>query len=271
MTPEFQETTKFLLALAEKAGNILLAYYSPSGISFQEKEDASKSRVTEADFKVNKMVIDEVEKNYPDFKVLGEEESNHTQESKKLFVVDPLDGTLMFTIGSPLFCFSGAVVLDGKSVAGVISNPLAKRTLLAEEGKGAWLIEEKKQMFVSKKDSLNHALVNAGYKETEFSALLQNLGSNTPSIYGACEYASLVATGGFEAALYLSCHAYDIAAAKIIVEEAGGKVTDIYGAEQRYDKDIRGALLSNGILHDDLIKLIDESGVSAKLRKAMQQ
>ena len=263
--PEFQDTTKFLLSLAEKAGKILLSYYSAAGVSFEKKSDAS--RVTEADIKTNRMVIEEVEKNYPDFKVLGEEQSTNTAESKKLFVVDPMDGTLNFTIGSPLFCFSVAVVIDGKSVAGVIFNPLAKRTLIAEEGKGAWLVEENRQIFVSKKADFDGAMINAGYKETKFSGLVHNLGARTPSFFAACEYGSLVATGGFEAALYLSHYAHDIAAVKIIVEEAGGKVTDVYGEEQRYDGGLRGAMISNGILHNELIKLIEQSGLSANLKK----
>lgn len=263
MLPEFQETTNFLLTLAEKAGKILLKYYSPAGVSFSKKEDLS--RVTEADFKVNRMVIEEVEKNYPDFRVQGEEESNDIADSKKLFVVDPLDGTLMFTIGSPLFCFSAAIVLDGKSVAGVIYNPLAKRTLLAEINKGTWLIEENKKMSVSQKSDFDFAMINCGFRETEFSSLLQNLGARTPAVYAACEYASLVATGGFDGGLYLSDHAYDIAAAKIIIEEAGGKVTDIYGEEQRYDKPLRGALMSNGILHNNLLKLIEQGDLREKL------
>jgi len=264
MLPEFQETTTFLLDLAEKANRILLRYYSPAGISFSVKADSS--RVTEADLEVNRMVIEEVEKNYPDFKVLAEEESNNTKDSKKLFVVDPLDGTLNFTLGSPLFCFSAAVVIDGKSVAGVISNPLAKRTLLAEEGKGTWLIEENKKMLVSNKKDFDHALINCGYKETEFSALLHNLSARTPSLFAVCEYGSMVAIGSFQGAIYLSRCPHDIAGVKIIVEEAGGKVTDIYGEDQRYDKPLRGALISNGILHNELLALIDKSGLRNKLK-----
>jgi len=263
MLPEFQETSKFLLTLAEKAGKIMLDYYSPAGISYEKKADSS--RVTKADLKINHMVIEEVAKNYPEFRVLGEEESNNTPDSKKLFVVDPLDGTLNFTLGSPLFCFSAAVVIDGKSIAGVIFNPLAKRTLLAEEGKGTWLIEENRQVFASKKNDFDHAMINAGYKETEFSALLHELGARTPSLFAACEYGSMVAIGSFEAALYLSHYPHDIAAVKIIVEEAGGKVTDIYGEEQRYDGHLRGALMSNGILHAELVKLIAQANLSAIL------
>lgn len=262
--PEFKDLTKFLLILAEKAGEILLSYYSPAGVPYGEKSDSS--RITEADTKINHLVIEEVKKNYPEFKVLGEEESNNTAESKKLFVVDPIDGTLNFTMGSPLFCFSAAVVIDGKSVAGVILNPLAKRTLLAEEGKGAWLIEEGKRISVSQKNNFDMALINCGYKETEFSALVHSKGARTPSLFAVCEYGSMVAIGGFEAALYLSHFPHDIAALKIIVEEAGGKVTDINGGEQRYDMPIRGALISNRILHAELLKLVQESGVKNKIK-----
>jgi len=260
--PDFQETTKFLLTLSKKAGEILLAHYSPAGVPYEKKADSS--RVTTADLKVNRMVIEEVEKNYPEFKVLGEEESNNTAGSKKLFVVDPLDGTLNFTLGLPLFCFSVAVVIDGKSVAGVISNPLAKRTLLAEEGKGTWLMEENRQMHVGEKNDFDYAMIDTGFKESKLSVLLHELGARTPSIFAACEYGSMVAIGSFQGAVYLSHYPHDIAAVKILVSEAGGKVTDIYGNEQRYDGPIRGALISNGILHDKLIELINKSGLQEK-------
>jgi len=243
----------------------MLKYYSPLGVASTKKKD--NSPVTQADLEINTLVINEVAKNYPDYRVLAEEESNNEVGSKKLFVVDPLDGTLTFTIGSPQFCFSAAVVINGKSIAGVLYNPLARRTLLAEEGQGTWLVEENKQVFVSQKDSLDQSLINTGWRDARLAQILHPLGVKTPAFYAICEIGSLIALGGMEAAVFTGLQAHDIAAVKIVVEEAGGKVTDIFGREQRYDGQIRGAIISNGPFHNELIKLTEQSGLAADLEK----
>lgn len=255
----FQDITKFLLQLSQKASTIMLKHYSAGGIDKNIKDD--NSPVTQADIEINDMVIYEVEKNYPDYQVLGEEKSTNTIGSKKLFVVDPLDGTHMFAIGAPLFLFSAAVVVDGESVAGILSNPLAKRTLLAEKNNGVYLVEENKKINVSSKKSFEGALINAGWKETNLPKLIHERGGRTPQVYAICEVASLVATGGFEGDVFTGVNAYDIAAAKVIVEEAGGKVTDLYGNEQRYDQDIKGAIISNGYLHAELVELAEKANL----------
>lgn len=244
----------FLLSLAKKANRIMLKHYSPLGIKFQNKADLSP--VTVADLEINRMVIREVKKYYPDYDVLAEEISTNQASSKKLFVVDPLDGTMMFAIGAPLFDFSAAVVVNGESLAGVISNPLTKRTLIAEKGKGAYLAETATKISVSQKNTLNKALVNSGWKSSRLSAPLHEKLAYTPSIYAICESGSLVATGGFDGALYLGRFPHDIAALKVIVEEAGGLVTNIYGQNQRYDQALSGAVISNGKLHKPLLKII---------------
>ncbi len=255
----FQDITKFLLTLSEEAAKIMLKHYSAKGIQVTMKGDMSP--VTEADLEINKMTIEMVKKYYPDYEVLAEEESTEVENSSKLFVVDPIDGTHMFAIGSPLFVFSAAVVVNGESIAGVLKNPLARRTLLAEKGKGTYLIEENKRVSVSQKQNFEKALINCGWKETNLPKLVHARGGRTPQIYTVCEVASLIATGGFEGEVFTGPSAHDIAAAKIVVEEAGGKVTDLYGKEQRYDREINGAIISNGYLHDELVTMTREAGL----------
>lgn len=256
-----QDITKFLLKLSEEASVIMLKYYSAAGVQAAMKKDMSP--VTEADIEVNKMVITEVGLHYPEYEVLGEEESTEIKGASKLFVVDPIDGTLMFAIGCPLFVFSCAVVINGESIAGVLANPLARRTLLAEKGKGTYLVEEDKRTLVSQKKDFDRVLINGGgWKRTDLSKLIHARGGLTPEVFSVCEKASLIATGGFEGAVFTGSTAHDIAAAKIVVEEAGGKVTDLFGEEQRYDQPIKGAILSNGYLHDELVKMVQEAGLT---------
>jgi len=251
----FSEIALFLRDLSKKAEEILLKHYAPGGQPFDLKED--NSHVTKADLEVNDMVIKEINEHYPDYGVLAEEESVN-EDREKLFVIDPLDGTRMFVAGAPLFCFSAAVVIDGESQAGVLCNPLAKRTLLAEKGKGAYIVETNKKIKVSEKETLDGAMVNDGWRRVVTAKLLHEAGAMTPQLYVVTEIAQLIATGGFDGEIFLGVMAHDVAAAKIVVEEAGGRVTDIEGKQQRYDRKVLGAIISNGKLHDAILDIVDK-------------
>jgi myo-inositol-1(or 4)-monophosphatase len=261
----FNDITKFLLTLSEKATEIMLKYYSPSGgvnATFKDAENNDMSPVTKADIEINDMVITEVKTHYPDYEILGEEASTNNGTDKKLFVVDPVDGTYMFTIGCPLFVFSAAVVVNGESVSGIICNPLAKRTLIAEKGKGAYLAEENKKISVSKKSALKEAFINLAWKDVRMAEKIIEAGASPMQVYSIIEAAALVATSGFDGALFRFDSEVDIASAKVIVEEAGGKVTDIEGNEQMYDKKINGAIISNGVLHAELVSAAKEANIT---------
>lgn len=258
---QFSDSTKFLIELSSKASEIMLRYYSPGGgITSILKEDLSP--VTQADIEINEMVIREVKIHYPEYEVLGEEISTNKEDGRKLFVVDPIDGTYMFTIGCPLFVFSAAIVVDGESVAGIITNPLAKRTLIAEKGKGAYVVEENKKIAVSTKNTLKESFINVPWKDIPTTGQLIEQGAAAMQVYSIIEAAALVATGGFDGAVFRFNSAVDIAAAKIIIEEAGGKVTDINGNEQRYDREINGAIISNGSIQDDLVSVYQKSNLT---------
>jgi len=256
----FSPIVKFLIELSEEANRIMLKYYSSAGISVESKQDMSP--VTEADMEINRMVIARIKENYPDYEVLAEEISTNVGKSKNLFVIDPLDGTQMFAIGAPMFGFSAAVVCDGRSVAGVLSNPLAKRTLVAESGQGAYLLETATRIKVSDKGTLDKAFINTGWKDSRAAALLHSQGARTPVVYSVCESASLVALGGFDGAIFTGHFAHDIAAIKIIIEEVGGRVTDLNGNEQRYDRDVYGAIISNSNLYTKILEIVRESGIA---------
>ena len=256
---DFNELTTFLIMLSGEASKIMLKYYSPLGIKFEKKSDFSP--VTIADIEINKMVIDLVKHYYNEYEILGEEISTDVCKSNKLFVIDPLDGTQMFAIGAPMFGFSAAVVIDGESVSGIVANPLAHRTLVAQKGKGSYLIESNSKICVSNKNSLEKAIVNYGWMESGISKLLHNSKSFTPEVYSVCEAGSLVALGGFDGMIFLGKSAHDVAAIKIIVEEAGGKVTDLHGNDQLYNNTIFGAIVSNKIIHDDLVNIVKKSKI----------
>jgi myo-inositol-1(or 4)-monophosphatase len=241
----------FVLDLAMKAGAIMRANFS-LGMKKDWKEDDTPLTVT--DTTINRMVIEEIKKKFPDHALLGEEESN-LKDSEFVWVCDPVDGTVPFSHGYPTFMFSLALVQKGETILGVLYDPILNRMFYAEKGKGTSLND--KVIHVSD-GGLKSALINL-----DTDVRLANLRNKlidrdgfTTTFYSATYGASLVACGEFVAEVYEYDKPWDAAAVKIIVEEAGGKVTDIAGQEQRYDKPINGFVATNGHVHDELIELI---------------
>ncbi len=247
-------------SLALQAGDIMLKYFDTSPEQ-HEKED--KQIVTIADEEINALVIQEINKKYPDHSIIGEEASDD-RNSKFIWLCDPIDGTIPYSKGIPVSVFSLALIEDGVPIMGVVYDPFMKKMFYAQKGMGAFVNDKK--MNVSMKNLARHSIIDVEwYADAEFNtyspmkeisdktnAYLLHLGSTT---HAGC----YVAMGVYEASIFPGTKgkAVDIAAVKIIVEEAGGKVTDLFGNEQRYDTgDIKGALVSNGVVHDELVKAI---------------
>ncbi len=243
----------FVLGLAAKAGKVMLANFS-LGMKKDWKEDDTPLTVT--DTAINKMVIEEIKKKFPEHALLGEEESN-MKDSEYVWVCDPIDGTVPFSHGYPTFMFSLALTHNGESMLGVLYDPILNRMFYAEKGKGAFL--NGKPVRVSKVKSFKNAMVNFdtdGRLKGLRNILIEKGDAYTTTFYSSTYGASLVACGEFVAEVYEYNKPWDGAAVKIIIEEAGGKVTDIAGKEQRYDRTINGFVATNGLVHDELIKMI---------------
>jgi fructose-1,6-bisphosphatase/inositol monophosphatase family enzyme len=240
---------KFSIDLAKKAGAVIRANFV---IGMKKDWKDNGTPVTVTDTKINRMVIDAVKKYFPEHDVLGEEESHRPNNSKFLWVCDPVDGTIPFSHGIPTCVFSLALVVDGKPVLGVIYDPFFDRMVYAELGKGAFL--NGKRTHVSKHGIKNSVLdwespsLMTKLVETYKNCLPVKLNSY---IYGGM----LVAMGELVASMYSWHFAHDCASLKIIIEEAGGKATDLLGNDQRYDGKVKGMLVSNGVVHGQLIKI----------------
>jgi fructose-1,6-bisphosphatase/inositol monophosphatase family enzyme len=239
----------FAISLAKQAGKIMRANFQ-RGMERDWKKDGSP--VTETDLKINKLVIAQVKKNFPGHGVLGEEESYHGTGKEYLWVCDPVDGTVPFSHGIPTFVFSLALVKDGRPVLGVIYDALLDRLYFAEAGKGAFMNGRKIKV---NKSGLKSAVAfwdvkSVGHLHVKYPEIFWL------NLYSICYEGIMVASGYAVAAFYDYHFAHDIAAIKVIVEEAGGKVTDKFGREQRYDNKINGALITNGTVHDDLLKMV---------------
>lgn len=254
------EYKNFSISVAKKAGEIMLKYFDSSSLSQHEKSDLSI--VTIADEEINNMVITEVAKQYPTHSVYGEEASSE-KHTDNVWVCDPIDGTINYSKGTPVCVFSLAFVKDGQPLTGVVYDPFTKRMYSAIKGAGAFLNDLPLQ--TSSKDLSHKATLDFHWwPEVTYDLLpiIRDLSMETrifclscgSAIAGAC----LVARGHYEAAIFPGTKGknVDIAALKVIIEEAGGLVTDLFGNEQRYDQDINGALISNRLVHPQLISYL---------------
>ena len=254
----YEEYLEFSKKIALYAGREMLEHYNDN-INKNYKED--RTVVTMVDKKINSYLIDKVKEKYSNHSVIGEEESSR-KDSLYTWVCDPLDGTGMYVNHIPVFVFSLALVYDGDPIIGVVYNPIEDKMYTAIKGKGAYCNDKK--IHVN-----NKRLGDLGYKtnvelfnnnivdEVSYIREIKNI-SKISSIGSVARSSMAIATGDFSCDIFpgTSHGNCDIAASKLIVTEAGGKVTNLYGEEQRYDKDIEGAIISNGISHDEVVEKI---------------
>ena len=249
---------EFAKNIALYAGKIMLDNYNNLD-RLDYKED--KTVVTIVDKTINKYLIEKVKEKYPNHSVNGEEE-NYNIDSDYVWVCDPIDGTGMYVNHIPVFVFSLALVYKGNPIVGVVYNPIEDKMYTATIGNGAYCND--KPIHVNNKD-----LGDLGYRANieifrnkliDEVSLIQELKSvsKISSIGSVARSSIAVASGDFSCDIFPgSSHGNcDIAASYLIVTEAGGKVTDLYGNIQRYDKDIKGAIISNGISHDKILKRV---------------
>ncbi|OGK18611.1 hypothetical protein A3G67_02070 [Candidatus Roizmanbacteria bacterium RIFCSPLOWO2_12_FULL_40_12] len=250
----------FAIDLAYKAGALIKTNFYLGSKRTWKKDNTP---VTETDFAVNKLVLDAVRKTYPDFGVLAEEESAMKDNAEYVWVCDPIDGTVPFSHGIPTFVFQLALVKDGKPILGVVYDPILDRLFTAEKGKGSFLNDNR--IRVSQAKTFDKTLFfgimgkHSKYYMRDVLHVITEKGANPINFRSIGYGGMLVAAGEIAGAAYSLKSAHDVAPLKILIEEAGGKVTDMFGNEQRYDREIKGALLTNGILHDELLQIIKEN------------
>lgn len=247
---------KFAQRIVKKAGKLMLRHFK-IGVESSEKED--KSIVTKTDKEINDLLIKEVSKKFPNHAVLGEEKS-HDTGSDSVWLCDPVDGTVPFSKGIPVSVVSLAYVENGVPLVGVIYDPFTKRMYQAIKGKGAYLNRE--PIKVSDKYLNYKSTIDIEWwpeADYDIDSVCHDLSIDT-SVYilhigSVIQATCMVASGQFEACIFAGTKgkSVDIAAAKVIVEEAGGLVTDIHGNDQKYYKDIDGAIVSNGVVHKILV------------------
>lgn len=246
------------LELAKNAGEVMRKNFTRN---MKKEWKDERSPVTETDLVINAMVLKEIKERYPDHSILAEEGDDFSESSQYVWICDPVDGTHNFSHGIPTATFALALVHNGKPILGVIYDPFLDRMFIGEEGRGASL--NGSPIFVSKNPIMKSTIVGMGkMKKVKnlFPAMEKGYGHGISFITGlSIHYMNaLVAAGEFAGTFFGGPSPHDMAAAAIIVTEAGGKVTDLNGAmPKRYDRDMEGQVCSNGVLHDQLLALLN--------------
>lgn len=250
----------FAISLAHRAGAVMKKNFV---LGMKKEWKADLSPVTETDRTINQMVIHEARKQYPGYSVLAEEGSDLKTDSEYTWVCDPVDGTIAFSHGLPTSAFMLALVHQGISILGIIYDPWQDRLFYAEKGRGTTM--NGAHIKVAPNKDLSRGFVEVEYwpqAPYNLSNFVHELFEKKIEHMCQCAYGlpvALVASGDLRAAVSAGKSPWDGAAAKIIVEEAGGKVTDLFGREQRYDQELRGQLVSNGLVHNELLDILNKT------------
>lgn len=250
-------------AIARKAGARLREFYA-QGVETEYKGDVDL--VTVADRTVEKQIRERLGETFPQHGIFGEEGTRERLDAEFRWYVDPLDGTTNFAHGFPQFAVSlglehrppgTAADADGTLVAGVIYDPMRNELFSAERGRGAEL--NGRQIHVSRAKELAEALLATGFPSRKRHAspnihFYQEFTLRSHGVRRAGSAAldlAYVACGRLDAFWEFNLNPWDTAAGILLVEEAGGQVTDYKGHKYRLASD--EILASNGAIHEELM------------------
>jgi histidinol-phosphatase len=237
-----------IMVEAARAGGAVAVEHYRRGFSVSLKAD--RSPVTEADHEAEREIVRVLRARCPDHGMLGEELGESGPRDRR-FIIDPIDGTRNFIRRIPTWATLIGLEEDGVVTAGVVFQPVPGVLHTAWRGRGAWCDGER--LRVSPVDALDRALVVHSsvnfLKRSAYWEGFLRLSDRTQVQRGFGDFSAYlwVAEGKGEIALSTTVKAWDVAALKAIVEEAGGRLTDLEGQSGIYGSTV---FASNGLLHD---------------------
>lgn len=252
---------KETLMNAVDAGAGELKRYFRGKFTVSHKEGIN-NLVTQADFASEKAIMDVIKSAYPEDGIVSEESAEIEAKSDYKWIIDPIDGTVNFANGIPICCVSIGLEFQGAMLMGVVYNPLINELFFAEKGKGATLNGE--AIHVSQKKEVIKSCLVTGFPYTYlempngpievFSRLIKK-GIPVRRLGSAAIDLCWVADGRFDGFYEHQLHAWDSAAGFLIVEEAGGRVTNLLG--EPYSPYKYGLVATNGLIHDELVDYVN--------------
>ena len=245
---------------ATKAGAAEIVRFFNNDFKVTNKEGIN-NLVTEADHASEAAILEVIKKHFPDHHILSEETGEIIQDSQFKWIIDPIDGTVNFAHGIPLNCVSIGVEKNGSMVLAAVYNPHINEFFFAEKGRGAKLND--KPIRVSDQTQAAKACLVTGFPYTyinmpngplEIFERFIRKGVPVRRLGSAAIDLCWVAAGRFDGFYEHKLEAWDSAAGYLIVEEAGGRVTDHEGNE--FSPYQHRVLATNGKIHDEILQVI---------------
>lgn len=254
-----EKLLKVAIKAAQEAAKIQLEYMDKE-LDIQTKA-SEFDLVTQADNLAEEKIIETISQEFPSHSFLAEESGEATKNSDYLWVVDPIDGTVNYSHRFPQFCCSIGLYYKGEALLGVVYDPCRKEMFHAIKGHGAFLNDKK--IVVSKIDTLTRALLATGFPALKNELLQKNL-EYFKAFLGKCQAirrpgsAALdlcyVACGRIDGFWELGLSPWDTAAGALMVQEAGGVVTNL--DNDSFDFNIKGIIATNGLLHSQIKEVV---------------
>jgi myo-inositol-1(or 4)-monophosphatase len=252
---------------ASRAAGALLLKYTADGFHVEYKNPINL--VTDADRAAEQCVIDHIRSRFPSHRFLAEERGSVEQApSPYLWIIDPLDGTTNFAHGYPAYCVSIGLEYNGRCILGVIYDPSRDELFTAIEQSGAQM--NGRPIRVSETAALNSSLLVTGFaydiRETprnnldhfsKFALKAQGLRRTGSAALDLC----YVAAGRFDGFWEVRLNPWDMAAGSVIVQEAGGRLTDFSGKDLSvYGQEL---VASNGHIHEAMLTVLNQESCQA--------
>lgn len=261
---EGKEIVEFLSHVSAEAGRVLLSYFRRDlKIDAKDPFEGSIDIVTDADRASEELILEAIGKKFPDYDIMAEETPASLKGAGRLWVVDPLDGTVNFAHGYPVFCVSIALVEHGEPAVALVHDPLKNESFTAIRGSGAAVNGE--TIHVSRAERMDRSIVGTGFPYdraispdnnlAEFNKVMTKVQGVRRAGSAALDLA-YVAAGRLDGFWELKLKPWDMAAGMLLVEEAGGRVTDRTGRPT--DIYTSFVVATNGLIHDRLTEILNE-------------
>ena len=260
MTESFREIA---IDAAKGAGALLHSHFG-AALALHYKSSPT-DLVTEMDHRAEALIVEAIRRRYPEHAILAEEQGLLAGASAShRWIIDPLDGTTNYAHGLPMYAVSIALEVEGRLLLAVIYDPSRRECFVAERGQGASLNDV--AIRVSTTTTLNESLLSTGYPYNIREARDNNLAEHSflslrchsvRQLGSAVTSLTAVAAGGLDAFWEIQLGPWDVAGGALLVEEAGGVVTDLAGGPIKLDAP--AVVASNGLIHSEILDALKEA------------
>ena len=247
---------------AKTSGDILVNYFEKVH-DCRQKNQNIRDLVTEVDMLSENNIKKVISESFPNHSIIAEESHSELRDKKKIWYIDPVDGTVNYSQGIPWCVVSIALQENAELIVGVIFNPFTEELFFASKGNGAFL--NGKQIHVSQKEDYEGGVYIAAFsstpseekrKEYEIFGHVNDTTRGTMRIGSAALALAFLANGRIDGFWSKDLHAWDLAAGVILVREAGGEISSGKDGEYAFEQPV--LIASNGKIHEKLSAVLSE-------------